>query len=109
MKLLINRIENGFLVKYQDETDENKIFNKYICFEVGEGEENQAQSLKSVFYFLMEYYGCYGNKYSEKRLEIKVVHGNSYECTNVDCEICEEGRQDAELELTYQAKTNEGI
>ena len=75
MKLIIETSDNGIKVKG---TDINAVYET----------EDDINKQQEFLYDLIDTLGWYQNKYSEKKLQIDIVHGNSFECVDKDCSLC---------------------
>jgi CO dehydrogenase/acetyl-CoA synthase epsilon subunit len=51
-------------------------------------DEENLDGAVDLFYQLKGLLADHGNRYAKQRLEIRIVHGDKYECKDKDCEIC---------------------
>ena len=58
---------------------------------VREFDAEHLSGLEELLYEVKDELGFIGSKYDQQRIEINVVHGSSYECTDSRCKICREG------------------
>ena len=89
MKLTIKPAINGALVYTEYDASENESGEASCETMVYEFEEGKLDGLQSMLYDLISTFDSSG-RYSEQRIKISIVHGDKYECTAKDCEICEE-------------------
>ena len=52
-------------------------------------DEEHPEDIVNMFYDLRDSL-IDSSKYSKRRIEIKIVHGNKFECKDKECEICNE-------------------
>jgi len=80
----VERVSNGFIVRHSniDEEDDSGIEVFEDCEDGDDDFEEEALSILSVFYSLMDYFGIYNSKYNKKQLRMFIA--NSDECCD-DC------------------------
>ena len=89
MKLTIKPAINGALVYTEYDASEIDFGEASRETMVYEFDENNLDSLQSMLYDLISTMDSSG-RYSKQRIKISIVHGDKYECSEADCEICEE-------------------
>jgi len=71
MELKIKQIENGYLMEWQEETEENKFTT---CQEAIVNDDDMSdddkESMKKLLYYVAEFFGCHYNKWSQLNLKI---------------------------------------
>jgi len=94
MKIIIRRIENGFIITDLSEQDEAGDTRPVIsCIEIDEDEEighTTPRAIQKLFWKLMDLLGEFGSKYDKERVTIRLEHGDDYECKDPKCDICQE-------------------
>ena len=76
MKIVIETTSNGSVVKYP----ENKVSYKF--------EENDLEGIQEMLYDILEEVSLCTSRYDKERIQIKIVHGDKYECKDKNCKIC---------------------
>lgn len=93
MKLTIEKANNGFIIEYPEymftEKDERvelrkELFEIENCF----GETDYSKVVE-MLYWVLDHFGMLGSKHNKERIQIRVAHGDSYECNVPDCKLCE--------------------
>ena len=67
-KLRIERIGNGFIVKFRDENG-NK---EKMAFEEMEDAPDELDATRSMLHFVLDYFGIYQSKHNARNLVIEV-------------------------------------
>lgn len=71
-----------------------RVRNGVVMKERGEGavvyafDEDNLDGLLELLHDINDLIGCPGNKYDEKRIAIRLEHGNCFECKDPKCPIC---------------------
>ena len=89
-KLIIELMENGALVTIKNHADINGEDNKEMSM-VYEFDEDNKEKLVELLYEVDNFCVCEEGKYSKERSEIKLVHGEKYDCKDDNCKICHVG------------------
>jgi hypothetical protein len=76
-EIIIKIANNGCMLK----TYEGDLIYKF--------DDEHPEDLVDMLYELRNMLVC-SSKYSEKRIEIKTIHGEKFECKDRECEICNE-------------------
>jgi hypothetical protein len=107
MQVGIEAVRNGYIVRipYEctDEFNPNLIREEVLVFEY-EYEEEAPEALRNALYAIMDGIGEYGSRYAEKRVRIKLEHGDKYECTKTECSICNEVLEEAQYIASTRSK-----
>lgn len=69
MKLIIERVENGFLVKQEDFTP---VEMSHVVFEDSEEVDAEIDSGYSLLWHIIEYYGLRKSKHDPRRLSVTI-------------------------------------
>jgi len=65
----IEKVENGFLIEYPEEDNEGKeLIVRHVIEDDVEGDELDAP--EALLWWVLDYFGCYGNKHDPERLRI---------------------------------------
>lgn len=87
-KVVITLTSNGAALDYKTGYKPEDI-HKIFKFSADDGDLNGAVDL---FFCLRDIFADPRSRYAKQRLEIKLVHGDKYECEDKNCEICKESR-----------------
>jgi hypothetical protein len=83
VKITITRASNGASMKvtydYPDEPVERSVY----CY----GQEN-PEDIVHMLYDIIDALGMDCSRHSEKRVRIRIEHGDKYECSGSKCETC---------------------
>jgi hypothetical protein len=77
VKIIIEIISNGVVVKYPDEDKISYVFDN-----------DKPEQCVEMLYNILDTLGMSGSRYDKKRIYIKIEHGDKYECKDKKCEIC---------------------
>lgn len=94
MKIIVRRIDNGFLITDLSEQDENGDTRPVItCVEIGEDTEESEtlaapRAMQRLLWHLVDALGEFGSRYDKERIRINIEHGDKYNCEDKNCEIC---------------------
>ena len=67
-KLIINKVENGYILSYEDElNDETKIVRKIV---IQEDESDELKAHEEMLWQVIEYFGFYGSKHDKERIRV---------------------------------------
>ena len=67
----IKRAENGFVVKWWEELEDDKWDEKNQVFE--ELDSDGLDAAKALLHFVMEHFDIRGSKYDARKLEVEIV------------------------------------
>ena len=81
----VEPVSNGAIVtiRSEGEADQREVFE----FESGPGASG-LEKAAHMLWAVADAVGLGGSKHDRERLEIKVVHGSNYVCTDKRCKIC---------------------
>ena len=82
--VIVERVSNGAVTEKASDWDVSVKVRKAYKFD---SEEGDAGGLVELLYDILEEIGDGGSRYSEKRVQIRLVHGDKYECKS-GCAIC---------------------
>jgi len=93
MKAIISWAINGASVRFI-ENDGEKIIKEDRVFEFDD--EKGFGGLTSMFWEICNHYGWDGDRgrYSKERINFSLVHGDKYECSDKECQICKAAEYD---------------
>ena len=78
MTAKITFVANGALLKLQDEPRP----------EVFKFEDEDPGGLVDMLQALVDYSGYLGSRYSRQRIQVRIIHGDKYECNDKKCGLC---------------------
>jgi len=84
MKFEITTAENGLIFKSIDDEDDS--YTPLVYQEVTVG--SMSDAFIEMLYDIVEVYGPVTSRYSRERISIQKIHGDKYECSEIDCDIC---------------------
>lgn len=79
MKLLISRVNNGFIVEDKSNIEASPVTN--VC---QINEEDPTAAIEEVLWFVIEFFGELESRYSKERIVIKREPGDKYEARSED-------------------------
>jgi len=91
----IIKAENGYIVEYEDEVDDNRFISRKEVFEINEkyGEDEQRKEEIELFikvvWWMLEHFGLYYDKWSKYNLTMNIEKG-----CNVEDEYDEENAEE---------------
>lgn len=94
----ISKVENGYIVEYDDEIEDNRFINKKEVFEINEtynDEEHRKEDLEAfikVVWWLLEHFGLFYSKWSKYNLVMNIEKGSNV----ADEENAENAEEDSE-------------
>ncbi len=68
----IKRAENGFVVKWYEELEDDRWDEKNQIFE--ELDSDGLDAAKALLHFVMEHFDIHGSKHDVRRLEVEIVN-----------------------------------
>lgn len=81
-KITIERVDNGLVV--------DNCGTKHVFECEGDFGEDRMVGVRNALYTILESLGYYGSKHDKERVEVRIVHGENFDCTEPDCDICTE-------------------
>ena len=74
-ELQVERVDNGFLVRWWEEMEAGEFGEHKVVFEAGETYSHpEHYALMHCLMYLTEHFGLQGSKHDEKRISIKLVN-----------------------------------
>lgn len=92
MKITIVPARNGATVTVDHEDEDSTPIRDVFAFD-SEDEHIGLDGLVHMLYQIADELGSQGSKYSKERVEVRLVHGEDYECP-LGCNICKEDKDD---------------
>ena len=91
-KAEIKKVDNGYIVKYCEMSEDEKpriTFRERLYEEKDESNELDKNHVVELLYDLIEYFGEDGDKYDAKRICIGYIRGHKYD-GEISKDTCEE-------------------
>lgn len=70
MKLIIERISNGFIIEGESLIEGDEVIEKQV---IEEDEIRDCKSVQKMLYAVMEYFGLEGSKHDPERVRVEIV------------------------------------
>lgn len=68
-ELSIERVSNGFIMKYWEDVEDEPTLQQ-VVFEEQETQHGEVENFKHLLYSITEYFGLTGSKHDERRIKI---------------------------------------
>ena len=95
-KAIVSRTTNGAWVRflYRDVGEPVRKRDMSFAFDAYKHDGDEMSGLTDLLYELMDDMGWTGDRHDKRRVEIRIVHGDKYEHTEIDpkegCPICQD-------------------
>jgi hypothetical protein len=90
MIIKINRCSNGAFMEIDEEDSESCV--QKLAYEFDE-DDGKLEGARSLIYRILDELGQTGSSHMRARLDLRIVHGDDYECEDPDnCQICKENK-----------------
>ena len=76
-ELKINKVENGYVLEWEEENEENVKLKKQQVIEEPDTEDGELEAMKMLLLEVKEHFGIYSNKYDKKKLNIEIIDGEN--------------------------------
>ena len=70
--LLITKVQNGYIVSWQEDVDEGVTRNQHAVFEEPETRTGELEVMKNLLWFVMEHFGVMYSKHNAQNLNIEI-------------------------------------
>ena len=84
-KIEIEIADNGAVLTIKNHYDFNEGQTTILAYQF---DEEDPDKLVDMLYTIRDVVGMTGGKYSVKRVQIQIEHGDHYDCKDKNCEIC---------------------
>jgi hypothetical protein len=86
-KLIIDLTDNGAVLTIKDHLDFSESGETKLVYEF---DEDNKEKLVDLLYQVDQFCMFGEGKYSKERAEIRLIHGEKYDCKDKGCKICHE-------------------
>ena len=80
-KVVIEQVSNGVILTDNDGVREAFVVNE-IDSQLG------STAVQELLYAALEHLGYIGSRYHQYRVQVRIEHGDKYECDSPSCQIC---------------------
>ena len=79
-RMIIEKVENGLILEKGD--------GNATVYETEDDFGIKAENIVSALYDILDYFDFVGGRHDNKRIRIRIEHGDKVDCTNPNCEVC---------------------